>query len=232
MEYLPGMNLDQLVQMHGPLPAERVIHLLTQTCEALSEAHAQNLVHRDIKPANIFAAHRGGIYDVAKLLDFGLARPLVNLGGDDSSLTQEGTIAGSPLFMSPEQVSGEQPDERSDIYSLGIVAYYLLTGRVPFTSDKAIKVLIAHAHETPRPPSELNADVPRDLEEVVMRCLEKDPDHRYPDVESLRAALLDCESAGLWTRASAECWWQNHGCPKKRALDKQVFTQEPVSVAG
>ena len=127
MEYLPGMNLDQLVQMHGPLPPERVIHLMAQTCDALEEAHAQQLIHRDIKPANIFAARRGRISDVAKLLDFGLAKPLTAVR--DSQLTQEGTVAGSPMFMSPEQVTGDLPDGRSDIYSLGVVMYFLLSGR-------------------------------------------------------------------------------------------------------
>src|SRR5690606_19291031 len=148
MEYLPGMNLDQLVQMFGPMPPERVIHLMTQTCDALEEAHAQHLVHRDIKPANIFAAHRGGVFDVVKLLDFGLAKPLQNLR--DSQLTQEGTVAGSPMYMSPEQVTGEIPDARSDVYSLGVVAYYLLTGRPPFAGDNPMKVLIAQAHDTPQ----------------------------------------------------------------------------------
>ena len=129
MEYLPGLNLHQLVEMFGPLPAERAIHLLMQTCDALSEAHAKGLVHRDIKPGNIFAANRGGVFDVAKLLDFGLVKPIADWG--DSAVTQDGMVAGSPLFMSPEQATADSVDARSDIYSLGATAYFLLHGPRP-----------------------------------------------------------------------------------------------------
>ncbi|MEZ6065716.1 MAG: serine/threonine-protein kinase [Planctomycetaceae bacterium] len=133
MEYLPGSNLEQLVTMHGPMPAARVVYLLTQVCDALAEAHAHGLVHRDIKPANVFAAKRGGAYDVAKLLDFGLVKS--SDSRDDVQVTQEGMVAGSPLFMSPEQATGDEPDVRSDIYSLGLVAYYLLTDHRLKTRD-------------------------------------------------------------------------------------------------
>jgi eukaryotic-like serine/threonine-protein kinase len=221
MEYLPGMNLDQLVQMFGPLPPERVVHLMMQTCDALEEAHAQNLVHRDIKPANIFAAHRGRIFDVVKLLDFGLAKPLQNL--HDSHLTQEGTVAGSPMFMSPEQVTGEIPDARSDVYSVGVVMYYLLTGRPPFAADNPMKVLIAQAHDAPPDICEVNSDVPEDLARIVMQCLQKDRDNRVQNVVALRNMLASCETAGRWTRERAFEWWQCSGCPEKKALDAEVF---------
>ena len=222
MEYLPGLNLGQLVELHGPLPPERVIHLLTQTCEALGEAHRKNLIHRDIKPGNIFAATRGGVYDVAKLLDFGLAKPLVDVA--DSGLTQEGAITGSPLFMSPEQASGDgQPDARSDIYSLGAVAYYLLAGEPPFDGDNAMKVMIAHISKQPVPLIERNASVPEDLSAVVMRCLQKDPQDRFQDTESLQEAFGECRDAGNWTRSHARSWWENYGCPSKKALDREVF---------
>jgi len=227
MEYLPGMSLEQLVEMHGPLPPARVIHLLAQACDALSEAHAQKLIHRDIKPANIFAARRGDIYDVAKLLDFGLAKPLARM--EAGSLTQEGTIAGSPLYMSPEQITGEAADERSDIYSLGVVAYFLLTGRRPFEDSNPMKVLIAHAHETPRRPAELAPGLPPELDVVVMRCLEKCPDHRFPDVLALRSALLRCDESGGWTREDARAWWECHGCPRKKELDEEVFEQKELA---
>jgi eukaryotic-like serine/threonine-protein kinase len=209
------------VQMFGPMPAERVVHLITQTCDALEEAHAQNLVHRDIKPANIFAAHRGGVFDVVKLLDFGLAKPLQNL--HDSHLTQEGTVAGSPMFMSPEQVTGEVPDARSDVYSLGVVMYFLLTGRPPFAADNPMKVLIAQAHDAPPDVREVNPEVPEDLGQIVMQCLEKDRGKRIQDVVALRNMLASCDSAGLWTRERAFDWWQCSGCPEKKALDAEVF---------
>jgi serine/threonine-protein kinase len=222
MEYLPGLNLGQLVEMHGPLPTERVIHLLMQTCDALSEAHHQNLIHRDIKPGNIFAARRGGVYDVAKLLDFGLAKPLTNVAG--TAITLEGTITGSPLFMSPEQATGDgEADARSDIYSLGAVAYYLLTGVPPFDSDRPLQVILAHARDEPRPPSDHNPAVPEDVEHVVLQCLDKDPDRRFQSAANLQQALGECAAAGRWTREMAAQWWEQHGCPKKKALDAAVL---------
>lgn len=227
MEYLPGLNLGQLVEMHGALPPERVIHLMMQTCEALGEAHRKNLIHRDIKPGNIFAANRGGVYDVAKLLDFGLAKPLVDL--EDSGITQEGSITGSPLFMSPEQASGDgHPDARSDIYSLGAVAYYLLAGEPPFNGTNAMKIMIAHVSKEPIPLIERNASVPEDLNAIVMQCLQKDPQDRFQDAESLREALADCRDAGNWTRNQARSWWENYGCPHKKALDREVFATNSI----
>jgi eukaryotic-like serine/threonine-protein kinase len=207
MEYLPGMSLAELVDRFGPLPPERVIHLLRQACGALSEAHAAGLIHRDIKPGNIFAAQRGGVYDVAKLLDFGLVKPVIE--DEPIHLTTEGAITGSPLFMSPEQATGDgTPDARSDIYALGAVAYYLLTGRPPFVSDKPLKVLIAHAHEPVVPPSQLRPEIPADLEQVVLRCLAKPPDERFQDAAALERALAECDDADRWTREQAAQWWQ------------------------
>ena len=222
MEYLPGMNLGELVNQFDRLPAGRVIHLLEQTCQALGEAHEHGLIHRDIKPGNIFAAIRGGVYDVAKLLDFGLVKP-VSAKGDDVELTQEGAITGSPLYMSPEQATGDESDARSDIYALGAVAYYLLTGRPPFYSVVPIKVILAHASEIPKPPSEFADDVPADLEAVILRCLEKKPSDRFQSAEELRHALLSCDSASEWSREAAADWWSNHGCPQKKKLDERVL---------
>lgn len=234
MEYLPGMSLADIVETDGPMPPGRVIHLLQQTCDALAEAHAMGLVHRDIKPGNIFAAQRGGVHDVAKLLDFGLVKPLdgpVNL-----DITQDGTLTGSPLFMSPEQAVGEHdPDARGDIYSLGAVAYYLLTGRPVFDGDKPIKVLLAHAHEAPQPPSLFRPDLPPDLEAVVMRCLEKRPEDRFQDVRALRAALAACTSAGTWTHEDAARWWQDRGLVHGTSLpveSSQLATAERAAQAG
>lgn len=214
MEYLPGLTLAQLVERHGPLPPERVLHLMRQTCGALREAHDAGLLHRDIKPGNIFAAHRGGVYDVAKLLDFGLVKPL---GADGSpEITQEGSIAGSPLYMSPEQVLGEEePDVRSDIYSLGGVMYYLLAGRPPFEGDKPIRVMFAHANDAVVPLGQVRPEVPADLEEIVMRCLAKRPEDRFQDVQSLLEALTACESAGKWTDQDAANWWRSSHVPSE-----------------
>jgi len=206
MELLPGLNLGELVERHGAQPAERAIHLLRQTCDALDEAHRVGLIHRDIKPANLFAAQRGGVYDVAKLLDFGLARPVSRL--DSTRLTIEGSITGSPLFMSPEQAQGEESDARGDIYALGAVGYFLVTGRPPFEGENPIKVLMAHVHEPVTPPSQICQDVPDDLEQILLRCLAKKPEDRFQSAASLSEALSACEAADRWSRGQAAQWWQ------------------------
>ncbi|GAA4422642.1 serine/threonine-protein kinase [Bremerella cremea] len=228
MEYLPGLNVSDLVNRFGPLPAGRVIHLLRQICDALNEAHSQGMIHRDIKPANVFAAKRGGYYDVAKLLDFGLAKPIAST--EDSQLTQEGMITGSPLFMSPEQASGEgEPDARSDIYSVGILAYFMLTGHAPFEYDRPIKVIIAHAHEAVVPPSEQISSIPHDLEAIVMRCLAKDPDDRFQSILDMADALDKCESSGTWKQADAVKWWTENEtiaeCPQPEDEHSQAETR-------
>ncbi len=208
MEYLPGLSLAELVEKHGPLPPARAIHLLIQTCDALAEAHGRGLIHRDIKPGNIFAAQRGGVHDVAKLLDFGLAKPL-SADSESIHLTQEGSIAGSPLFMSPEQALGDsEPDARSDIYSLGAVAYFLLTGVPPFDGDKAIKIILAHAQQPVVPPSRLRSEIGADLEQVVLRALAKKPADRFQSVVEMRQALAECVAAGGWTSEDAARWWR------------------------
>jgi serine/threonine-protein kinase len=220
MEYLPGMNLGEIVRRFGPMPPSRAIHLVRQACDALQEAHDVGLLHRDLKPANLFAAVRGGFYDVAKLLDFGLAKPLTNL--ESASLTADGTITGSPLYMSPEQATGDrEPDARSDIYALGAVLYFLVTSRPPFEDEKPIRVLIAHAHEQVTPPSRWREDLPIDLESVIMRCLAKNPEDRYQSAAELSAALEDCESSGFWTRDDARRWW----------LEKDPVTASPSEMA-
>ncbi len=217
MEYLPGHNVGELVEDYGPLPPARVAYLMDGVCRALIEAHGIGLVHRDIKPANIFCAYRGGEFDVAKLLDFGLAKPMIE--AEDTALTQEGSITGSPLFMSPEQATGErEADARSDIYSLGCVMYYLLTGQPPFAYKQSVKVIIAHAAEQPTSPRELAPELPEALEELVLRCLEKDPEDRYQDARSLSRALQDLPLADQWTSEMAAEWWNCHGCPERKAL--------------
>jgi serine/threonine-protein kinase len=209
MEYLPGLSFADLIERYGPMPAPRVIYLLRQACAALREAHDAGLIHRDIKPANLMSAYRGGNYDVTKLLDFGLVKTLA--GTDSIHLSQEGTIAGSPLYMAPEQVMHTQaPDRSTDIYGLGAVAYFLLTARPPFSGETAMEVMVAHARDPVPRPSTIRGDIPADLEAIVLRCLAKNPRDRYPDAPSLADALGACAAAASWSPEHAEKWWRSN----------------------
>jgi len=219
MEYLPGLSLDALLERHGPLPAERVVHLLRQACQGLREAHGIGLIHRDIKPGNLFAAKRGGHYDVIKVLDFGLVKQVAELSS--SRLTQDGVISGTPYFMSPEQARGRDDiDTRTDIYSLGAVGYALLTGHPPFEGKNPLDVVIAHIHDDLVPPSTHQGDVPADLEQVILRCLAKRPEDRFPDAESLEQSLSECAVADQWTQSQAVEWWQRQESATSVATEK------------
>ena len=209
MELLPGLSLEEIVERHGPMSPGRVVHLLRQICGALQEAHEVGLIHRDIKPANIFAAKRGGVQDVAKLLDFGLVKERADRSTDSGA--RAGAFSGTPLYMSPEQATSyEDVDGRADIYSLGAVAYYLLTGQPPFASRNVIELLRAHASTEVPPPSRLNADIPADVEQIILQCLAKTPTGRYQDVVRLRHALAQCSVANDWGPEQANAWWKAH----------------------
>lgn len=208
MEYLEGLNLRQLVIEHGPLPPGRVVFILRQLCGALHEATQFGLVHRDIKPSNIFLAERGHVYDVAKLLDFGLVRPATIGTCPIRNVSRQ--LQGSPRFMCPEQAQGLKPDFRGDLYSLACVAYYLLAGRAPFEDDNPVMLVVAHA-SIPAPRfDEIGVDVPADLAAVVMKCLNKRPEDRYQSPRELQDALERCRCAWEWTWKDAERWWLDH----------------------
>ncbi|HEY7314396.1 MAG TPA: serine/threonine-protein kinase [Gemmataceae bacterium] len=209
MEYLPGLTLAQLVKRHGPLPAARAVHLLRQVCGALREAHAVGLIHRDIKPANVIVCERGGLHDVVKLLDFGLVRTQ-EVDPDGERLTQEGTLAGTPAYMSPEQASGSEAlDARSDIYSVGCLAYVLLTGQPPFAGRSAVRMLAAHLYESPALLTSQCPGVTEELQAVVLRCLAKEPAERFASAGDLERALANCCTVGPWTEEEAACWWRS-----------------------
>jgi tRNA A-37 threonylcarbamoyl transferase component Bud32 len=230
MEYLPGQNLEHLVACHGPLPPARAIHLLRQVCRALAEAHGIGLLHRDIKPSNIIACERGGIYDVVKLLDFGLVQE-TRMGKEGHRITLQGTFIGSPPYVSPEQAAGKNElDPRSDIYSLGAVAYFLLTGQPPFVRETAMMMLMAHAYEPVSPPATLRPELPADLQAVVLRCLEKEPERRFPDAHSLEQALTSCAAGDQWSEEQAALWWREHPLtgPGERESRPDVPTQIAV----
>jgi len=210
MEYLPGPSLETLVRSRGPLPPARALFLLRQVCAALREAHGAGLIHRDIKPGNVIACRLGANADVVKLLDFGLARPMTP-GLPDDRLTQEGLVTGTPTYMSPEQATGQpRLDERSDIYSVGAVAYFLVTGRPPFTRPLAVQLILAHVQDEVPRPSQFNPELPADLESVILRCMEKDPADRFTTATDLDSALATCACAGAWTPADATAWWADY----------------------
>jgi hypothetical protein len=205
MEHLQGLSLNELLSRHGPLPPGRVIYLLRQACSALAEAHAAGLVHRDLTPANIFAARRGRRYDFVKVLDFGLVEAVGTPNGTGPS---RGPGPGTPQFMAPEQINGARPiDGRCDLYTLGGVAYTLLTGLPPFVGETAAEVRRAHVNDAVVPPSRHRSDIPADLEEVVLRCLAKDPAARFQGAEELERCLSACASARDWDARSAAAWW-------------------------
>ena len=207
MEYVPGLSLAQLIERHGPVPPARAVHVLVQLCGALGEAHATGLLHRDIKPGNVIVGSRGGSHDTVKLLDFGLVLPLA-AGHDDARLTREGLVVGTPAFMSPEQCAGDDTlGPASDIYSLGALAYYLLTGKAVFGGRSPTQMLAAHLYERPRPLAEHGVNPSACLEATVLRCLAKDPADRFPSTAELEESLRRCEEAGAWTEAEARRWW-------------------------
>jgi serine/threonine-protein kinase len=209
MELLDGVDLEELVLKHGPLPAERVVHILAQACDSLAEAHARGIIHRDIKPANIYLCRRALEHDVVKVLDFGLVKHLTP--EDDTSdgvRTQPDLIAGTPAYLPPEIALGEAVDGRADIYALGCVAFWLLTGRLVFDAPTVAGLLVAHARQAPRRPSQLRAHgVPNDLDQLVIDCLAKDRAARPPTVNAVavRLAAIACEQR--WTPVAAADWW-------------------------
>ncbi|HJL44460.1 MAG TPA: serine/threonine-protein kinase, partial [Polyangiaceae bacterium LLY-WYZ-15_(1-7)] len=208
MELLDGTDLETLVAEHGPLPAGRVVHLLKQACESLAEAHRAGLVHRDVKPANLYVCRLGTKVDEVKVLDFGLVA--LQSGG---RLTGDDQITGTPAYLAPEVVRGDrEPDERVDVYALGCVAYWLLTGELVFPGKTPFEVLYGHVEEAPTPPSErARQPIPAALEALVLECLEKDPEARPRDAEDLGARLGAVVVEEPWTEAEALAWWQRHG---------------------
>lgn len=222
MEYLYGKNLFELVLRFGPLPEARVIFLLDQVCDALRESAQRGFVHRDIKPSNIFLANIGSRFDVVKLLDFGLVRPIAAIGDEDSSPNQ---INGSPRFMCPEQAQGEQSDIRGDIYSLSAVAYFLLSGRPPFQSESPLQLVISHASRIPDSLTSLGIAVTPELNAIVMKCLEKRPEDRFQTPDELQDALRCLPDYGIWSWISAELWWKQNLQESIAPLDNILLSQ-------
>ena len=208
MEYLDGLDLQSLVDRHGPQDPRRVAHLLAQLAGALAEAHGMGLVHRDVKPANVMLCERGGAHDVVKVLDFGLTKEL-GAAAELDHLEGERVI-GTPLYLSPEAItSPERVDARSDLYALGALGYFLLTGEPPFTGASLAEVCAHHLHTAPSPLVRRGVrHVPLELETLLRLCLEKAPEARPESATAVRAELL--ELAARWTETDASAWWNEH----------------------
>ncbi|HEU5055558.1 MAG TPA: serine/threonine-protein kinase [Kofleriaceae bacterium] len=226
MEYLDGASLDRVVKVGGAMPAARVIHILQQVAGALAEAHGIGLIHRDIKPANILLTEQGGIPDVAKILDFGLVKEIGGTSEDGatvSPLTRSDSIAGTPQYMSPEAISTpHKVDARTDIYALGAVAYFLVSGVEVFKGRTTVEICSHHLHTEPLPPGQrvdrtTTQPVPRDLEALILRCLAKMPSARPGSARALRAELDALADAGRWTEEDARAWWSQHGATLRQA---------------
>jgi len=211
MEMLEGLDLETLVRQYGALPAARVIYLMRQVCDSLGEAHAKGLVHRDVKPANIHVGQVALEYDFVKVLDFGLVKEVKRPNATDMRLTVEGMTVGTPTYMAPELALDEPFDGRADLYAVGCVMYFLLTGQVVFESDNVMRLLVRHIEEKPVPPSRrTDQPIPRSLDDAVLACLAKDPAARPPNAAALSDALAAAEAdIEPWTQEQAAAWWNS-----------------------
>jgi hypothetical protein len=212
MELLEGVDADTLVRRFGPIPFDRAIHVLSQACHSLSEAESCGLVHRDIKPANIFLCRYGEDYDFVKVLDFGLVKALDDGVETEPALTRANIVTGTPAFMAPEQALGRSDlDGRVDIYALGCVAYWLLTGALVFSGDTPMAFLVQHAQTPPDLPStRTEMPIPAQLDRLVLSCLAKDPAARPQTAKELLRKLTEIGASGSWTPERAQEWWQQH----------------------
>lgn len=236
MEYLDGVNLADLIKSDGPLPPSRVIQILTQVCGSLGEAHDAGLIHRDIKPANIMVTCRGGVPDFVKVLDFGLAKEAESEGAP--TVTVANAIAGTPMYFSPEATQGaKELDHRSDIYSLGVVAYEMISGKPTFQGDSPIEICMQHASKAPAKLSDVtDQQVPKRLEHLVMKCLAKSPDDRPQTAKELQEELNSIASdLTAWTNSDAEQWWLRHRKPTTNGghgiHETELFLQEQDALA-
>jgi serine/threonine-protein kinase len=210
MELLNGMDLQTLVEEYGPLPPARAIHILQQACESLAEAHDRGLIHRDIKPANIQLCCIGHYFDYVKVLDFGLVKRAGIDSAVDVGLTAPNMVTGTPAYLSPESAQGEPVDQRTDIYALGCVAYWMLTGRQVFEGQNVVQIIARHIHTAPEPPSLFSLfRIPPELDEIVLACLAKRPEDRPATARDLADRLEQCEVDELWSRGHARLWWES-----------------------
>src|SRR5215210_3946852 len=239
MELLDGLDLETLVERFGPVPPERSVYLLRQACSSLAEAHSRGLVHRDIKPSNIFTCRMGLDVDFVKVLDFGLVKEVGEGNRESTLLTAPDSTTGTPAYIAPEVIRGDRPpDHRVDLYTLGCVGYWLLTGRLVFQAPHAIQLMYQHANTPPVPPSQLSEfEVPPALDAVILACLAKFPEERPQSAAELSSRLMQAMPAPVWTEELAHRWWNRHHpeaecgepCESHRMLTKTMEASwEPV----
>src|SRR3954468_4291667 len=212
MELLDGLDLETLIERFGPVPPERAIYLLQQACASLAEAHSRGLVHRDIKPSNIFTCRMGLDVDFVKVLDFGLVKAIGDGDREATLLTAPDATTGTPAYIAPEVIRGDrEPDHRVDIYTLGCVGYWLLTGRLVFQAANAIQMMFQHANSPPVPPSQKSElEIPPELDRVILACLAKDPYERPSNATELSRLLAGAVAAESWSEERAHRWWDRH----------------------
>jgi serine/threonine protein kinase len=228
MELLHGIDLQTLVEKYGPLPAERSAHFMLQMCSSLEEAHENGLVHRDIKPANIYISHYGVEYDFVKVLDFGIVKSRAE-PAMQTQLTNANDASGTPGFMAPEMALGKDIDARADIYALGCVAYWLLTGRLVFEEKTFVATMLAHAQKLPVAPSRRSEiEIPPSFEKLIMSCLEKEPERRPPSAREIIKTLSQYGLTDTWTPERAEKWWRTNMPEKSRPTRQRDTAQRPL----
>jgi len=211
MEFLEGVDVETLARRFGPVPAERAIFILRQICHSLSEAQSRGLVHRDIKPANIFLCRYGEDYDFVKVLDFGIVKAAKDFADTTLHVTLDHIVQGTPAYIAPEQALGSAIDHRTDIYGIGCVAYWLLTGETVFTADTPIAVIMHHVQTAPVPPSlRSEMPIPAALDALVLSCLAKNPADRPQSAKDLWRRLDEVPVKNPWTEESARDWWLRH----------------------
>jgi serine/threonine-protein kinase len=230
MELLDGISLQTLVTSFGPQPPSRVVAILRQACKSLEEAHIKKIVHRDLKPSNVMICQVAQSFDFVKVVDFGLAKPF-GMAAESANLTVEGMTVGTPEYMAPEVArSNKKIDARADLYALGCVAYFLLTGTLVFPDTNPVGAALKHMSATPEPPSRrTDKYIPADLERVVLKCLEKDPRARPASARELERMLAACD-VPAWTEDDAAAWWQQH-LPPTSSLRSSAQTTEHAPAA-
>ena len=225
MEHLSGVTLEELVRFSGAMAANRALRVLHQVCGSLSEAHGQGMIHRDIKPTNIMLCEHGGLHDVVKVLDFGLVKDVQQVAPE---LTQENALVGTPFYLAPELITDASAfSPSSDLYALGGVGYYLLTGHNVFEGASAVEICAMHLHHPPVPPSQRSGrEIPSDLETILMSCLAKDPLDRPPNAYEMAEMLARCAGFNHWSQRRARQWWAENR--SALPLDKHENTHSPL----